>query len=121
MNHVNLNAASDEVRQVILSFSANGTVFELDGRPIACLIPPPTTANDTEEWTSAKNARRFYLIDKEIDGSITGEETVELESLTKQMRRYVNKVAPLPAAAARKLHQELLAKAANGHDGASTP
>ena len=121
MNHVNLNTASDTIRQVILSFPPNGTVFELDGRPVACLIPPPTLADDAEEWSSAKNARRFYLIDREIDGSITGEEAIELEALTRQMRQYVNKVAPLPMAAARKLHEELLAKAANVHAETSTP
>jgi len=121
MNHVNLNTASDTVREVILSFTPSGTVFELDGRPVACLIPPPAPAGNTEEWSSAKNARRFYLIDKEIDGSITEQEAGELEDLTKQMRRYVNKVAPLPIEAARKLHQELLAKAANVHADATTP
>jgi hypothetical protein len=121
MNHVNLNTVSETVRQVILSFTAGGTVFELDGRPVACLIPPPTPADDTEEWSNTKNARRIYLIDKEIDGSITSEEAIELEALTRQMRRYVDKVAPLPLESARKLHQELLAKAAKIATTTSTP
>src|SRR5262249_17645468 len=107
------NTASETVREVILSFTAASTVFELDGRPVACLIPPPTPPDEPEEWTPTKNARRFYLIDKEIAHSLTAEETSELEMLTTQMRVYVNKVAPLPMEAARKLHQELLAKAAN--------
>ena len=46
---------------------------------------------------------------------------VELEALTRQLRRYVNKVAPLPLEATRKLHEELLAKAANARGGASNP
>src|SRR5258708_5442524 len=91
MNHVNLNTASEVVRQVILSFTANGTVFELDGRPVACLIPPPTPADDAEEWSNTKNARRFYLIDKEIDGSITAEEKQELRLLEDQFERFMDR------------------------------
>ncbi|MGL6073161.1 MAG: hypothetical protein ACRC8S_03255 [Fimbriiglobus sp.] len=63
-------------------------------------------------WTDAKNHRRSELIDREVEGSIIPEESVELEELQGQMRRHVNKVAPLPLEAARKLHAELLAKAA---------
>jgi hypothetical protein len=120
MNHVNLNTMSETVRQFILSFTANGTVFELDGRPVACLIPPPTPADDTEEWSKTKNARRFYLIDKEIDGSITGEEAVELEKLQLQMGRWLDKVAPLPMEYARQLHSELV-ELANRKAAKDTP
>jgi hypothetical protein len=111
MNHVDLNTVSEVVRQVILSFSAGGTVFELDGRAVACLIPPPIQ-DDEGEWTAAENARRFYLIDKEIDGSITREEAVELEKLQAHMGRWLDKVAPLPMEHVRQLHRELL-EAAN--------
>lgn len=86
-------------------------MFELDGRPVACLSPPPTPVDESEAWTPTKNARRFYLIDKEIDGSLTEEEARELETLTTQMRRHVDKVAPLPLDAARNLLEELLNKA----------
>ena len=120
MNHVNLNTATDAVREVILSFKANGTVFELDGRPIACLIPPPTQPDDAPEWTVAKNARRFYLIDKEIDGTIAIEESVELEKLQEQMGRWLDRVAPLPMEHARKLHRELL-ELANQKAATTTP
>jgi hypothetical protein len=108
MNHVNLNTVSETVRQFILSCTVNATVFELDGRPVACLIPPPTPADDTEEWSKTKNARRFYLIDKEIDGTITEEEAIELEKLQSQMGRWLDKVAPLPMEYARQLHSELV-------------
>ena len=96
MNHVNLNTVSDEVRQVILSFNANGTIFELDGRPIACLAPPPTQPDDSGEWTTTKNARRFYLIDREIDGTITMEENPELQTLEEQFEHFMDRLAPLP-------------------------
>ena len=108
MNHVDLNTAPEVVRQVILSFPASGTVFELDGRAVACLIPPPTQDDEGGEWTAAKNDRRFYLIDKEIDGSITREEAVELERLQSRMGRWLDKVAPLPLEHVRRLHRELL-------------
>ena len=110
MNHVNLNTATDAVREVILSFKANGTVFELDGRPIACLIPPPTQPDDAPEWTVAKNARRFYLIDKEIDGTIALEEELELQILEVQYDQFMDRVAPLPLEHARRLPQELVEK-----------
>ena len=110
MNHVNLNNASETVRQVILSFTASSTIFELDGQPVACLIPPPTRSDESDEWTTVKNARRFYLIDKEIDGSITKEEKSELQFLEDQFNQFMDRVAPLPLEHARQLHQELLQK-----------
>jgi hypothetical protein len=110
MNHVNLNTVSDEVRQVILSFNANGTIFELDGRPIACLVPPPTQPDGSGEWTTTKNARRFYLIDREIDGTITTAEKLELQTLEEQFEQFMDRVAPLPVDHARQLHQELMDK-----------
>ena len=54
----------------------------------------------------------YDLIDKQIDGVITPDERLLLESLQQRLRRYVNKVAPLPLEQLRKLHQELLEKAA---------
>jgi hypothetical protein len=65
------------------------------------------------DWTAEKNARRCELIDRELDGIITPSETAELESLQNQMRSYVNRVAPLPLDEVRKLHEELLRKAAS--------
>ncbi len=63
-----------------------------------------------EEWSEARNARRSALIDKEIDGSLTPAERVELEVLQKQAVAYRDRVAPLPIEGARKLHAELLAR-----------
>jgi hypothetical protein len=98
--------------------STNRTVFELDGRPIACLVSPPTPADDAEAWSNTKNSRRFYLIDKQIDGSLTAEEAAELAKLQEQMGHWLDKVAPLPMEQARQIHKELLdlvnRKAADG-------
>lgn len=62
------------------------------------------------EWDQTMNARRCALIDKEIDGTLTPAERVELELLQKQAVAYRDRVAPLPIESARKLHQQLLAR-----------
>jgi len=62
------------------------------------------------EWNQTMNARRCALIDKEIDGTLTPSERVELELLQKQAVAYRDHVAPLPIDGARKLHQQLLAR-----------
>ena len=108
MNHVNLNTVNETVRQAILAFSANGTVFELNGRPVASLIPQQNDAQNQEGWTGAKNARRFDLIDKSIAATISPEEALELDQLQAQMGRWLDRVAPLPMDAARTLHGELI-------------
>jgi DNA-directed RNA polymerase subunit F len=63
-------------------------------------------------WTKEKNDRRCKLIDREIDGTLTAAETLELAQLQQQMLRWLGQVAPLPLEDARRLHQELLEKAA---------
>lgn len=44
----------------------------------------------------AKNNRRCDLIDKEIAGTLSSDEQVELEQLQTEMLAYRHKVAPLP-------------------------
>lgn len=67
-------------------------------------VTPPTAKG---EWTQEKNARRFVLIDKEIDGTLTVDEAVELNSLQHEIDDYLRRVAPLPLSAVRALHEEL--------------
>lgn len=62
------------------------------------------------DWTDEKNARRCELIDRKIEGSLGSKEKVELEYLQEEMLRHRRKVAPLPLADLRELHQELLLK-----------
>jgi hypothetical protein len=92
--------------------SPNQPVVEVNGHRIHFVVRPTVSESTDEPWTDQKNHRRADLIDKEIEGTISPTESVELEELQGQMRRYVNKVAPLPLAEARRLHEELLQKAA---------
>lgn len=72
----------------------------------------PTIAGG--EWTEAKNCRRFHLIDKKIARTITPEEQVELTRLQYEVGDYLNRVAPLPIAETRALHEELRRELSNG-------
>ena len=68
-------------------------------------VPVPRGA-----WNEAKNARRCELIDKGIQGTINRAEQRELELLTRELRAYRDRVAPLPIEGAKKLHQQLFEK-----------
>jgi hypothetical protein len=59
-------------------------------------------------WSDALNQRRFALIDKEIQASLTPAESVELAGLTRIMRDHVESEANLPIEGARALHRKLL-------------
>src|SRR5436853_21137 len=63
-------------------------------------------------WDEAKNARRCDLIDKDIQGTLDDAEQRELELLTRALRLHRQRLAPLPLAGAKQLHQSLLAVAA---------
>jgi hypothetical protein len=117
VNHIPLDGQEEAVKRFVLSLptDANGSILELDGRAIVC-VPPASAVLDASAanapWTEEKNARRCELIDREIDGTLTAPESVELKRLQAEMLRYRQRVAPLPLEDARKLHQELLARAA---------
>jgi len=59
-------------------------------------------------WTDALNLRRFALIDKEIEGSLTRAESIELTGLTRIMRNHVDAETNLPMEGARALHRKLM-------------
>lgn len=117
MNHVSLDDQPAAVRDFILALAAEpaGTVVEVGGRPVACLVPPPRSANGPPRpaaWTPDLNRRRCELIDRDIDGTITPAERAELAVLQAAMDRWLDAMAPLPIEAARKLHRQLVEKAA---------
>jgi hypothetical protein len=118
MIRVSLDDEDGAVKQFFISLTLDpdGTLLKLSGKPVALVLPPPKSMTDVafnEKWTDAKNGRRCDLIDREFDGPpLTPAEVVELAGLQEEMLRYRDRVAVLPIEAARKLHQELLAKAA---------
>ena len=88
-------------------------VLELGGVPVAHVLPPPVGAT-SPAWDAASDARRCELIDREIAGTLTPAEVLELATLQAAMLRHRRQVAPPPLDDARKIHRELLAKAAAG-------
>src|SRR5262249_47801022 len=117
MNHIDWDALPEAVRQFIRTMVAapEGALIEHNGKPVARVLPVPASSNGPPpdvEWTEAKNQRRCDLIDREIDGTLTPDEQVELEDLQGQMLRYRHRVAPLPLAHARQLLEDLERKAA---------
>jgi hypothetical protein len=59
-------------------------------------------------WDDVMNQRRFELVDKEIQGSLTSAERIELAGLTRSMRKHVESEANLPIQGAQTLHRKLL-------------
>jgi hypothetical protein len=112
MTHVNLDSQDEKVKQFVLGLTVDpsGSVLELNGRPVACVVPPPKLADETTDaavWTDAKNARRIALIKRKHASGLSPAEHVELAGLQEEMLRTRQKLAPLPLDDARKLHQEL--------------
>ena len=59
------------------------------------------------EWSAELNKRRFELIDRDIQGTITPVEQVELSGLTHLMREHVDSEDNLPFEGVKKLHRFL--------------
>jgi hypothetical protein len=112
MNHITLDSQDEAVKQFVLSLPADpqGSILELNGRPIVCVLPAPVMVRSDESWTDEKNNRRCDLIDRKYAGQLTPAETIELGQLQEEMLRHRQRVAPLPLEDARRLHQELLTK-----------
>jgi hypothetical protein len=101
------------VQRFLLSLAddPHGSVVELNGRAVACVVPVPARNGEAQvEWTDAKNERRCGLIDKEIDGTLTPTEAIALFGLQQEMLHHRPRVGPVPIAAARQLHRGLLGK-----------
>ena len=116
VNHISLDSQDEAVKRFVLSLPSDphGSILELNGQAVVCVLPASAVREEADDspWTEEKNARRCDLIDRKFAGGITPAEALELARLQEQMVRYRQKVAPLPLDDARKLHQELLAKAA---------
>lgn len=111
MPELTLDSLAEPVQAFFRSLPAgNGdTLVIRDGRAVYRV--QPGIDDPTGEWTDAKNARRFELIDREIDGTISADDATELETLQTEFRRYRRRVAPLPLGETRRLLDELERKA----------
>src|SRR5436309_2264650 len=78
-----------------LPAGAQGSMVELNGVVLARVVPITPLPEDDGEWTEAKNERRCELVDKDIDGTLTPPEAVELLVLQQAMLKYRNKVVAL--------------------------
>ncbi len=81
------------------------------GRFVSEEMPPTNGA-----WSEEGERRRRELIDKDIAGTISGEELVELTRLDQLANAHFDQVAPPPMEGARRLHDQLLRnRGNNGH------
>jgi hypothetical protein len=116
MTHVSIDRQPEAVKQFFqsLALTPEGSVVEMNGRAMARMLPAEAMPGSAEptEWTPELNHRRCDLVDKKFAGGLTAAEEMELAALTAGMRQFVDRVAPLPIEDVRRLHQELLEKAA---------
>jgi hypothetical protein len=116
MTHVSIDRQPEAVKQFFesLTLTPEGSVVEMNGRPVAHMLPAngQSTNGEPADWTPELNHRRCDLVDKKFAGGLTPAEDLELARLTSAMRRFIDRVAPVPLDDVRRLHQELLEKAA---------
>jgi hypothetical protein len=114
MPELTLDSLAEPVREFFrsLPIDPGDAVVVRDGRAVFRI--QPSLDDPAGEWTDAKNARRFALIDREMDGTLTEDESAELDSLQGEFRRYRRRVAPLPVGETRRLLEELERKAGQG-------
>jgi len=116
MTHVNIDRQPEAVKEFFksLALSPEGSVVEMNGRPLARMLPADANVKNSErlEWSGELNERRCNLIDRKYAIGLTADEEIELANLTSAMRKFVDRMAPVPLDDVRRLHQELLEKAA---------
>src|SRR5437868_2939170 len=100
VTHVNIDRQPDAVKQFFatLTLTPEGSLVEMDGRAVAHVLPadPAAVGPDEAEWTPQLNHRRCDLVDKKFAGGLTPAEDAELARLTAGLRRFVDRIAPVP-------------------------
>jgi predicted DNA-binding antitoxin AbrB/MazE fold protein len=66
------------------------------------------SASPATSWSEEGERRRRELIDKDIQGSITADERIELERLDRLANEYFDEISPPPMDGARRLHDRLM-------------
>lgn len=116
MTHVSIDLQPEAVKQFFksLALTPTGSIVKMNGRSVARVMPAEADSDAAEigSWTPDLNHRRCDLIDKKFSQGLTPVENMELANLTAGLRSFVDRVAPLPLDDVRRLHQQLLEKAA---------
>jgi len=110
MNAIDVDSRDESVLRFVLSLPSDpsGIWLRVNGKTLFRVIPVLSSDSTGEHaWTDEQNARRCLLIDKEVRGTITPIEALELEDLQDQLRRYRRQVTPLPLAETRRMLEEL--------------
>lgn len=89
------------IGNMVVTYRHNGIYAEIysgpfDANKIFELMRECRAPASPQQWTDEKNERRWFLIDKEIAGSILPDEKRELDRLQDQMLVYRREMAPLP-------------------------
>ena len=93
-------------RAILATYLDSGMEFESVVELLGCVAVEWRSVEAA--WTDAMNQRRFVLIDRKIEGSLTPAESIELAGLTRIMRDHVESEANLPIEGVRALHRKLL-------------
>lgn len=122
MKHIDLRSHEEAIKQFFLALpaDADGSMVELDGKPIARITPINAATDQCGEgtdWNDQKNARRCELVDRDIAGTLLADEAAELAVLQQQLLAERRRRAPVALSDLRRLHQELLAKAQRAGNG----
>ena len=106
--NLNVPLSPDVETKLLAKAKAQGSdVVHLVQLAISRFIADEMETPASEPWSDEKNARRCYLIDKEIAGSISLVERNELATLQRLAEAYFDEVASPDLEGATKLHQRL--------------
>ena len=94
------------MRAVRLSMLESGMDEEVL-RSLFGRVAMESTRTGSQQWNPELNARRFTLIDKDIQGALSAAEQIELADLTQRMREHVDSEVYLPFEGARMVHRRL--------------
>jgi hypothetical protein len=98
VKRIELNKQPEVIKQFLQSLAVDpeGVLLESNGQPLARVvpIPPSKPSKSSSLWSSDQEDRREFLIDRELEGSLTPEETEELKVLQRQMNEYLHRLDP---------------------------
>jgi hypothetical protein len=95
VKRIDLNKQSEAIKQFIKAQIADpeGTVIELNGEAVARIVSmqPAHPGKSGSLWSSDQEDRREFLIERELENSLTPEEAEELRLLHRQLHAYTNR------------------------------